>query len=303
MHITLISPPQVFTKSQVTAGVVPPLGLLCLASYVKQHNIDVKIIDSVGNKFSQYSSYSNITLRGMSFQEILDEIPDDTNLIGVSALYSSAHLVLKELIRLIKQKYPAKKVVLGGAHSTILTEFVLQDTDADIVVIGEGELTLLELSQNLTDYQKVQGIAYKEGGKINYNSPRALISDLDVLPVPDRGLINIANYFLAAEPHGCSASGRWTTLLSSRGCPFNCTFCTTPRIWQRKWRVASPARVIEEMAGLNKRFGVSDFHFEDENMGFNKKWLHEFCDLLIEKKLNITWQPSNGLRVETVRSQ
>jgi len=300
MHVTLISPPQVFTKSQVTAGVVPPLGLLYLASYVKQFNIKAKIIDAVGNKYDQYTPYENITLRGMTFNEIINEIPEDTDLIGISSLYSSAHLIVKELIRLIKQRFPDKKIVLGGAHATILTEFVLQDTDADIVVIGEGELTLLDLCQNLSNYYNVHGIAFKKDGKVHFNPPRALISNLDILPIPDRGLINIQNYFKAAEPHGCSTSGRWTTLLSSRGSPFNCTFCTTPKIWQRRWRTRSPEKVISEMIELNKKFGVTDFHFEDENMGFNKKWLHEFCDLLIEQKLNFTWQPSNGLRVETI---
>jgi radical SAM superfamily enzyme YgiQ (UPF0313 family) len=300
MHITLISPPQVFTKSQVTAGVVPPLGLLYLATYLKQNNIEAKIIDAVGNKFDQYTSYKNITLRGMTFSEILDEIPEETDLIGISALYSSAHLIVKELIHLIKQKFPDKKIVLGGAHATILTEFILKDTEADFVVIGEGELTLLDLCQNLRNYQNVHGIAYKENGKIYYTPPRELILNLDILPVPDRGLINIQNYFKAAEPHGCSASGRWTTILSSRGCPYNCTFCTTPRIWLRKWRSRSPQKVISEMIELNQKYGITDFHFEDENMGFNKRWLHEFCDLLIEQNLNFTWQPSNGLRVETI---
>lgn len=300
MHITLISPPQAFTKSQVTAGVVPPLGLLYLASYLKHYGIDVKFIDSVGNKFNQYSQYEDITLRGMAFQEIIDDVPEDTALIGIAALYSSAHIITKELIRLLKRKFPDKKIVLGGAHASILAEFVLQDTDADIIVIGEGELTLLDLCRNIANYHNVIGIAFKENGKVNFNPTRALISDLDTIPIPDRGLINIQNYFDAAEPHGCSSSGRWTTLLSSRGCPFNCTFCTTPKIWQRRWRNRSPEKVINEMMELNERYGVTDFHFEDENMGFNKKWMHKFCDLLIERELKFTWQPSNGLRVETV---
>jgi magnesium-protoporphyrin IX monomethyl ester (oxidative) cyclase len=300
MLVTLISPPQVFSKSQVTAGVVPPLGLLYLATYLKNQHIKVKMIDAVGNKFSQYTHYENITLRGMTFQEIIREIPEDSDLIGVSALYSSAHLITKELVRLIKLNFPQKIIVLGGAHATILTEFVLQDTDADIIVIGEGELTFLDLCQNLTNYEGVQGIAYKNANGVHFNESRELISDLDSLPIPDRGLINMQNYFSAAEPHGCSASGRWTTLLSSRGCPFNCTFCTTPRIWQRRWRCKSPERVIAEMTELYERYGVTDFHFEDENMGFNRKWMHSFCDLLLKSNLNITWQPSNGLRVETV---
>jgi len=300
LHVTLINPPQVFTKTQLTAGVVPPLGILYLSSYLKKFNINVDVIDSVGSRFTQYTPFGNVVLRGMSFKEIVDGISENTELIGISALYSHGHLVIKELIRLIKLRFPHKLIALGGAHVSVLPEFVLRDTDADIAVIGEGEITLLELCENLADYQNVLGIAFKKDEDICFNPRRPLISNLDSLPIPDRDFVNMSDYFKASEPHGCSASGRWTTILSSRGCPYNCTFCTTPQIWQRRWRYRSPSNVVSEMIELNSKFGINDFHFEDENMGFNKRWMHEFCQLIIDSKLKITWQPSNGLRVETI---
>lgn len=300
MHITLVSPPQVFTATQVTAGVVPPLGLLYLAGFLKKQGVDVQVIDSVGGKFTQYTRHENITLRGLTFDEILSAVPARTDLIGVAALYSSAHLIVKELVAHLRSKFPQTPIVLGGAHATVLPEFVLRDTAADIVVLGEGELTLGELCQKLADYRDVCGIAYKQDGQIKFNPSRPLIADIDSLPWPDRSLIKMQHYFEAAEPHGCSASGCWTTLLSSRGCPFNCAFCTTPKIWQRHWRCRNAGDVISEMVELKERYGVTDFHFEDENMGVDKRWLHAFCDQLIARNLGITWQPSNGLRVESI---
>jgi len=300
MHITLISPPQVFTKSQVTAGVVPPLGILYLSSYLNKFSIETDIIDSVGIKHDQYSNSKGIVLRGLTFQEILNNIPKNTDLIGISSLYSSAYIVTKELTRLIKEQFPSKKIVLGGAHATVLPEFTLRDSDADIIVIGEGELTLLELCQKLDNYKDVKGIVYREGNEVFSNPSRELIENLDDLPFPDRGSIKLENYFNAAEPHGCSASGRWTTILSSRGCPHSCTFCTTPLIWRRRWRTRSTDNVIQEMVELRDRYEITDFHLEDENLGLDKRWLHQFCDSLIEEGLNFTWQPSNGLRVETI---
>lgn len=300
MHVTLISPPQVFTKSQVTAGVVPPLGILYLAGYLHRFNIATKIIDSVGEKYHQYSDYNGITLRGSTFQEILDEIPKHTDLIGISSLYSPAYIVAKELIRLTKKRFPSKKIVLGGAHPTVLPEFTLNDSDADIIVIGEGEVALLDLCRHLDDYRDVKGIAYKKDGRGCFNHPQGLIENLDDLPFPDRGLIKLENYFKAAEPHGCSGLRRWTTILSSRGCPYACTFCTTPSIWRRKWRTRSVENVIQEMVELNEKYGITDFHLEDENLGLDKRWLYQFCDSLIRKRLKFSWQPSNGLRVETL---
>lgn len=300
MHITLISPPQIFTKSQEGAGVVPPLGILYLASYLKKFNIDTTIIDSVGDKYYQYNNHNDITLRGLTFQEILNKIPENTDLIGISALYSQAHLMLKELIYLIKKKFPSIKIVLGGAHPSALPEFVLKNLNADIVVVGEGESTMLDLCQHFGNYKSVKGIVYKENNRVYFNPSRELIEDIDDLSFPDRESINFDNYFKAAEPHGCSVSKRWTTLLSSRGCVYECTFCTQPIMWRRRWRKRSVGNVIQEMVELNRNYGIIDFHFEDENMGFDKKWMHQFCDTLIKEKLNFTWQPSNGLRVETV---
>lgn len=298
MHVTLINPPQVIAKSQVAANVVPPLGILYLAGYLNKFNIQTKVIDAVGDEPSQYTSYNGNILRGLTFKEIIKEIPQDTDLIGISSMLSLAYIVVKELIRLIKKEFPLKKIVLGGAHPTVLPEFTLNDSDTDIVVRGEGELTLLDLCRHLDDYCDIKGIAYKKNKKIFLNSERELIEDIDSLPFPDKGLVKLENYFRTAEPHGCSGLGRWTTILASRGCPYGCTFCTTPKIWRRRWRTRTVNNVIQEMIEVNRKHGIVDFHFEDDNLGFDRKWMHNFCDSLISKKLNFIWQPSNGLRVE-----
>ena len=303
MHITLLNPPQVFTKTQVTAGVVPPLGILSLAAQLKRAHHDVKVIDAVGEKYYQYTNFKHIQLRGLTFQEIISEIIEDTDLIGISSMFSFAHFVIRELVREIRSRFPAKRIVLGGAHPTVLPKIVLEETDADIVVLGEGEETLLDLCCNLNDYSQVKGIAYKKEGKIYVNVHRELVKDLDSLALPCREVINLENYFKAAEPHGCSRFQRWTTILASRGCPYACSFCTTPIIWRRHWRTRSVDSVIQEMHYLYETFGVVDFHFEDENLGFDKKWMHQFCDALIDKRLPIAWQPSNGLRAETVADE
>lgn len=300
MLVTLINPPQYWTKGQITAGVVPPLGLMYIYSFLSQHNIKVNMIDGLGDNYKQYTKYDGYYLRGLTFENIINRIDSNSEMIGISAHYSFSHLIIKELILKIKEQFPTKKIVLGGAHPTVLTEFVLQDTAADYIAIGEGEETLLDLCRKFNHPEDIKGLAYKKDGKIIINPQRDLISNLDELPLADRDCISMENYFNANEPHGCSKTGKWTTILSSRGCPFKCTFCSTPLLWRGCWRYRSPQDTVNEMIILNKKYGVNDFHFEDENMGMHKKWMHEFTDLLLKGNYGFTWQPSNGLRAESL---
>lgn len=301
MQITLINPPQVFSKTQVTAGVVPPLGILYLSSFLKQHGHSVTVIDAVGDRHNQYTAMGKMTLRGLSFLEIIEKIPRNAEFIGISLLYSSAFLPVQKLIALIKKVFPDALIILGGAHASCLPEYTLQNTDADVIIIGEGELPLLNICRRRDDLESIPGVVYKKDGAVHFNPPEELIKDLDSLPFPDWRAINLENYFKAAEPHGCSYSQKWAPLIAGRGCPYECTFCTTPLIWRQRWRIRSVENVLAEMEYLHKTFGVQDFHFEDENMGTDEKWLHKFSDTLIEKRLPITWQPSNGIRVEPLR--
>lgn len=300
MKVALVTPPQYFTSSQVTAGVVPPLGAMYVAGYIRRHGINVALIDGLGGNPGQYFEHKGIMLRGLTFDEMLERIPADADIIGISSLYSFSHLVVKELAELVRKRFPGKPIVLGGVHPTVLPEFVIKDIPVDFLVLHEGEETFLELCQTQDNPRNIRGIVYQRDGKVVINEPRPLIKDLDSIPFPAYDLINMHNYFATNEPHGCSRSGKWMTVLSSRGCTYKCTFCSTPHLWHGRWRVRSVGNMMAEMDFLNTTYGVTDFHFEDENMGLNKKWLNEFTETLISRNKGYTWQPSNGLRAENL---
>ncbi len=300
MRVALLAPPQYFTPMQVTAGVVPPLGPMYVAAYIRKHGVDVTLIDGLGGNPTQYWQHEDIMLRGLTFDEMMARIPDDVDIIGISSLYSFSHLVVKKLAVVLRKRFPGKTLVMGGVHPTVLPEFVLDEIDIDFLVLHEGEETFLELCRSLDHPWDVKGIAYRRDGKVVVNEPRPLIKDLDSIPFPAHDMIDMGNYFATNEPHGSSKSGKWTTILSSRGCPYGCTFCSTPHLWRRRWRVRSVANVIAEMDHLNTTYGVTDFHFEDENMGMRKEWLKEFAETLTGLKRGYTWQPSNGLRAENL---
>lgn len=303
VSVVLINPPQLFSKTQVTAGVVPPLGILYLSSYLKRHGLSVQLIDALGEGHTQYKQTETMMLRGLPFEEILRRIPATSSVVGISLLYSSSYLTIRDLVCCIRKANPRVLIVLGGAHASCLPEYTLENTDADCVVIGEGEQPFLAICRNPNGLENINGIVYKKGGQIRSNPTQELIADLDEIPFPDWAAINLESYFAASEPHGCSTHKRWAPLLAGRGCPYECTFCTTPLIWRRKWRVRSVKNVLDEMEFLYRTYGVMDFHFEDENLGSNKKWLHQFCEDLLARDLPVVWQPSNGMRAETLLDQ
>lgn len=306
MKIVLINPPQIFGHNQVTAGIVPPLGLMYLAGMIdqefdKHHNID--IVDATGESPYHTYKFGKYMLRGLEFKTILERITEDTELIGITNLYSFAFPIVSKLCEFIKRKNPKVKIVLGGAHVTSMPKDVLESENVDFVILGEGEsatIDLIKCLESKEDFSKIKGFGYKNEEKTIINSERKFIMDLDTIPFPRRDLIPMKNYFKSAEPHGTTKYKRWTTMLFSRGCPYQCTFCSTPFIWKRIWRARSAKNVVDEIEELVKNYGVKEIHFEDESMMVSKKRMHDFCDELLKRKLNIVWQASNGIRLDNL---
>ena len=301
--IILINPPQLYSLTQETAGVVPPLGLGYLAAVLTAEGHEVKIIDAVGERYWKYHQWEEHSLRGLSFDEIIEKIPSDAQWIGISNLYTFSFLIAVELADKIKSKYPRIPRVFGGAHSTIMPEYTLSKNVVDVVVLSEGETTSIELTKAFAgqvELSSIDGIAYRRNGKVVINPKTKFIKNLDSIPFPRRDLMPMENYFEAKEPHGSAYTRNWTTMIASRGCPFKCTFCNTPQIWHRRWRVRSPGNVVAEIKSLVEDFGVQEIHFEDENLCLRKDWTLDFCNLLIQEGVDVKWQPSNGIRAESV---
>jgi len=302
MKITLINPPQLFSKTQVAAGVTPSLGLLYLSAFCKLNGYFVEFIDSVveaPNKLNRTKMLDGeLYFRGLNFNEIIERIHPDSRVVGISNLFSFAFPIISELSRLIKKKYPEMKIVIGGAHPSALPLDVLKCNFIDFVVIGEGELTFIELLNGLknkdNNFSKIDGLAYKIDSKIFINPRIRYIEDLDKLPFPDRDAVDLEKYYKANEAHG-PIQARWTPIISSRGCPFRCTFCTSS-LWDRRYRVRSAKNVVDEIGECMKKYDVQEFHFEDENFTLNRERVWQICDEIERRGLKIKWQTPNGIR-------
>ena len=306
-QLVLIRPPSLLPAVvfSATPG-VPPLGLAYLAGSLKAANHKVRIIDSFGEAPDKRTliGVEDLMITGLDAGDIIAKIPDDVNVIGITCMFSNDWLYVKVLMRHIREKFPHIPIIVGGEHVTGDPKYALDSTpEADIVVLGEGEETLVQLVSMLDahiSWKDVSGIAFRnKAGQVVVNPLRPRIKNLDVLPWPDWEVVPIEVYLSRGLGHG-SSGGRIMPILASRGCPFRCAFCTNLVTWQSKWIVRSPELVIEEMTYYIKRYQITHFEFSDLTIVVRKDWIMDFCRLLMSKNLNVAWSLPSGTRAEAL---
>ena len=303
MKVTLINPPQIYSEYEVGVVMTPPLGLAYLAAYLRQEGLAVELIDAVGEAPHTVTSYKpGIFLRGLTIEQIIERIPAATGLIGVSNLFTYAYPVVRELSAALRETFPGRPIVHGGAHPTAMYAEVLEQGAADYVILGEGELALTQLCSHVAGLRpigEVPSLAYRDsGGKVMVNSMCGVIRNLDRpnMPFPARDLLPMQNYISSHEAHGAT-NGLWTPIISSRGCPYSCNFCQGRR---KKWVARSARDVVDEIEECVNRWGITEFHFEDDNMTLDRRRTAELCYQIIRRGLKIKWQTPNGIRASVV---
>jgi len=264
-----------------------PYGLLFIGAVLEQNNFNVAIFDNDSNDHHFIKSIINFK-------------PD---IIGYSLNTMQISRAI-EINLILKQHLPNAIYVAGGVHTTALPYDTIKLLDLDYAILHEGEYTMLELCQYLKkgkDPHNIKGIAYIKDDKLIRTEFRPFIKDLDSLPYPARHLINFKNYIL---PPG-SIRGQWikrsTYYLSSRGCPFNCSFCASPMLWKRRVRVHSIDRIINEIKFLIKEYNIEAIQFLDDILGINTTRVIQLCDRIKQEKLNLKF--SCQLRVDTINEK
>lgn len=263
---------------------LPPLGLLSLGAVLENNGYEVKIYDS--------------DLLNSNVENLIEYVKKyEPDFVGIYCNTSNYHRVINYADNI--KKISGVSVCLGGPHPIIEPDKVLKNPSVDLVVMGEGEMTLLDLLDVLSrngDLKKVKGLAFKDiNGNIVVNERREPIPDLNVLPMPARHLVDIEKY--RPSPHHYLELPM-TTMIVSRGCPFGCLFCASRNVWGRSYRFRSVVKVIEEIKFLIKEYGIKNINFWDDLWGMRKEWTEEFCKRMIEEKINISW--SCERRVDTV---
>lgn len=287
--ILLINPPMVDTKSMGKLDYdltwSPPLGIAEIAAVLEREGYEVHAFDFY------YADWSEVEERVRELQP---------KIVGIS-VFSEQRASTYHLVRYIKEVVPAAKIVLGGPHPTFLYEQLLTHFPIDACVIGEGEDTFLELTRAYVssgDVSAVNGIAISDGGKVVRTAPREPIRDLDRLPLPSYHHFEGVDYdHLAPRDwmqhftfEGMPARDlKWTSAVASRGCPFNCHFCSTPATWGRSWRRYTPGRFVDELEWLRNDLGYKVIDFSDDIFTTDKRWVIEVCKEILRRELRFAW--------------
>ena len=266
MKILLIKPPEkeVYTKVPMIAGLAQPMGLACIAAYVREHGYkDVSILDC--------------EVEQIGLDEIKDHIPKDLDVIGLGSVTPTLKNAA-EIMKIAKEANPNCITVLGGAHISALPEETMKEfPQIDFGVIGEGEITFLELLQQLEKkkgFSSVEGLIFREKDKLVMNDKRQMIQDLDTLPIPAYDLLKMDRYLPPAHHAAFTGKGiqlsPFTIFFSLRGCPYNCKYCASKVMWKKEVRYRSVEKTMEEIDYLIKNYNIKCLEFNDENFIINK---------------------------------
>jgi anaerobic magnesium-protoporphyrin IX monomethyl ester cyclase len=301
MKILLINPPQTFYQgSEAPAGNLP-IGLMYIAATLKKAGYSVEILDAfmAGSIFKTESTQTV----GMPFAQIQQEIRErKPDIVGIAGPFTCQMENSFQVSRLTKEVAPSVLTVVGGPHATIVPREVLeQEKSVDIVVMGEGEYAMVDIARSLEGKEhlsKVLGVAYRENGKVVLNPRRPFIQDLDTLPYPAYELVDMEQYL---NPKGIgyrSFQDRAISMVTSRGCPFNCCFCAVHLHMGREFRANSADFVVKHIRYVVEKFKVKNIFFEDDNLTFDLDRFEAICDGLIDSKIKVGWETPNGVRAD-----
>ncbi|MFH0839995.1 MAG: radical SAM protein [Candidatus Omnitrophota bacterium] len=264
-----------FASFAKKASTWPPLNLAYLAAAAEAKGHEVKIIDGEAE--------------AMSLKDMINETeafkPD---IIGITATTPFYHFA-NELAAGIKQRIAKVPIVIGGPHITILKERAF-DPFFDYAFIGESEESwplFLERYENGKDISDVKGILYRSGSSVKFTGEAGPINNLDSIPVPARHLLRMHNYKMGT----LEGLKKFTTIMTTRGCPFKCIFCST-KVFGSRVRKRSPRLVVNEIISIISKHNIRHFIILDDTLTLDKNHILELCDIIEKEKLDITFEGS-----------
>ena len=282
LRVLLINPP---IKTQMT-GVLfttmcEPLGLLYMAAVLEQHGIEVGVIDGIGE--------------GLTHEDLENRIAEfSPDVVGIACMMTETYSDSAEMARVTRRAAPKAKIVLGGHNASFMADKIIENLpEADYVVVGEGEYTFLELVHsicNKSDIGRVKGVMYRNNGRATFTGIKEPVQNLDELPFPAKHMLpQNARYGHFWYGKYRVALKNLSGMITSRGCPFGCTFCSCTAFSGRKIRARSPENVVKEMEYLVNERGVEQIFIVDDNFTAFPKRVIEICRLIKERNINVNW--------------
>lgn len=301
MKILLAVPPATYFKGE-HYFITFPLGLSYLAAeLVKKHSVEILdclIEDPKSRPISKEKYFI-----GLSWDKIKRRLKEiNPNVVGISCAYSSQYDNAVKLAETVKEHDKNTTTILGGAHPSALPDDVLKNPCIDFVAIGESEESFVKLVDALKEgksFNPLDGIGYKKRGDVIINKKSAYKKNIDRLPFPARHLFPMEKYFSYGREHAFySKNYPSTTLITSRGCPGRCIYCSIRPIFGRFWRARSPSNIVKELEHLKKKYGIREVHFEDDNLTLDKKRVMNLCEKMTSTGLELSWTMPNGVSIK-----
>lgn len=287
MKVLLATPYQ-----NIEPYILPNLGLGYLASSIRNSGFDIQYLDCLKEKV--YAKEWELLLRKNSY-----------DFIGLQ-MYSYTYNIVKDMLKVAKKIQPNAITVVGGPHPNALPKETLEDNiEIDFLIHGEGEIALPEListpniSSNFEALSKIPNLAWRDKNGDSQVNKREYIENLDNISWPAWDLMNPKSY--PKLSHGLINRGYpIAPIFSTRGCPFKCSYCSSHANMGSKLRKRTPSNVVDEIEYLVNEYGVNEIHFEDDNFTFYNDFAKEVCQLLIDRKLHISWSCPNGVRLDSL---
>lgn len=283
MKVLFVNPPQTASKYKFMGVIAPPLGIAYMAGVLQENHIDVEILDA---------SAEDMDFKDVE-KELLKRKPD---LVALTALTPTIGRAL-ETAQVVKETLPDSIVVMGGYHPTFNFIETLEDENVDIVIRGEGEYIMLNLVQaleNQSSLHDVKGIVFedKNSKEIVVNPEAPLIQDLDELPFPALNLLPMKKYrLLDMDTH-------MTTMITTRGCPMQCSFCSSAAMHGKKIRERSVENIVDEIEYLKTNYDIDTIAFMDDTFTLKKRKVIAICDEILKRNIEIMWGCTS--RVDTL---
>ena len=324
-RVVLINPPFLVSRWAYAGTLTPPLGLAYVAAACREAGHEVRVIDALGEDplASHAVLGDKLLAHGLTVDEIVERIPADTEVIGLTCMFSAMWPHVREIAERVRERFGDALIVLGGEHATAMPEFVLDDAPSiDLCVLGEGEETIVELLAvrygreggegrerseggpgEGGDLSAVAGLALRDADSTPFRTgKRARIGEIDAICVPAWDLVPVERYMDLGLNMGVNR-GRSMPVLASRGCPFQCTFCSSPQMWTTRWNARDPDVLLDEIEGYMRRYGATNFDFYDLTAIVNRKWILRFTERIRERGLRFTWQMPSGTRSEAIDAE
>ncbi len=304
MKICLIKPPILHKGASFALMPTAPLGLAYIAGALKKERHELQVVDATAEGINNTELFKeNVFVFGLNKESVTAKIKVDTQIICFSFMFTNNWMYDREVIQTVRLAFPNAVLVAGGEHVTAAPVFSMtQASGLDYIVLGEGEETIISLINAIEKNEatdSIAGIVFRKDGHILQNKKKARIAELNGISWPAWEFFPVNLYFEHRMSHGVFR-GNTLPVMASRGCPYDCTFCSSPQMWGRKYQIRSAKDFVDELEYLYSEFGAVNFDLYDLTAIIYRDWTIEMCQEIVRRELKISFQLPSGTRSEAI---